>query len=44
MSDENEQLYEIQLISDGNGFAALGDPATVDRFSSAAWGHLKIYT
>jgi hypothetical protein len=36
MSDENEQVDEIELVSDGNGLAVLGDPAAVDRFLSSA--------
>ncbi|CAD6008609.1 hypothetical protein [Agreia sp. COWG] len=36
MSDENEPHDEIELVSDGSGLAAIGNPAAVDRFLSSA--------
>jgi len=36
VSDENEPRDEIELISDGSGFAVIGDAAAVDRFLSSA--------
>lgn len=35
MSDVDEPLYELELISDGTGLAVLGDPAAVERFLSS---------
>lgn len=36
MSDEDEPLEEIELISDGSGLAVIGDAAAVERFLSSA--------
>lgn len=36
MSDEDEPRDEIELISDGDGLAVIGDPLAVERFLSTA--------
>ncbi len=36
MSDEDEPRDEIELISDGDGLAIIGDPLAVERFLSTA--------
>ncbi len=36
MSDEDEPRDEIELVSDGDGLAVIGDPLAVERFLSTA--------
>lgn len=36
MSDEDEPRGEIELVSDGDGLAVIGDPRAVERFLSSA--------
>ncbi|QPE05512.1 hypothetical protein IT882_05710 [Microbacterium schleiferi] len=36
MSNEDEPRSEIELVSDGDGLAVIGDPLAVERFLSAA--------
>ncbi len=36
MSDEDEPRDEIELVSDGDGLATIGDPLAVERFLSTA--------
>ncbi|QEW00350.1 hypothetical protein F6J84_09770 [Microbacterium caowuchunii] len=36
MSDKDEPRYEIEIVSDGEGLAVIGDPLAVERFLSTA--------
>ena len=36
MSDEDEPRDEIELVSDGDGLAVIGDPLAVERFLSTS--------